>query len=682
MNEFVGRQIDQYLIQRHIDRGGMADVYLALDITLQRQVALKVLQAELSRDKGAVARFQREAETVARLNHPNIVQIYNIGRLPGGQPYLAMQYVEGGSLHQHLTWLSEQGEPISVRRALGIARQIAGALDTAHRAGVVHRDLKPGNILMRDDKTPVVTDLGIAAVKTAATRLTRTGGMLGTPHYMSPEQARGQPVDGRADIYALGIILYEMLAGKVPFDADSPLAVLHQHLSEPPPPLYRIRPDLVDITYRTVETCLQKDPADRFQTATQLMAALDHALEVEKGGIGTTPYPPLLRSRRQAVKWYHILPPVVFLLLGLGLYQLFAAAPPSELAAPMTTLPGSGELANIVQPSPSTTITSPIITEADLPTATFRPLPTHTATMTATPAATLSPSPTATATITSMPTNTPLPLPAPAIGSPTGRIVFTCYIDNVDDICVINADGSGETRLTAVATTDFYASFTPDGRQILFSSRRDGGFLMYAMGSDGSNVQRLGPAHIGGIYAPAVSPEGQRVTFTAAQDGNQQVWVMNWDGSQLQQLTHTDGNNVDPVWSPDGNHIAFASDRDGEMAHFIMNADGTEVRKLVTGVADSGGRSDWSPDGRWLAFYAGPRDGRDIYLAAIDGSVVYRLTDGGSNLAPSFSPDGNWIAFTSYRDGDAEIFIMRMNGSDVRQLTFNSYADWQPRWGP
>jgi Tol biopolymer transport system component len=268
----------------------------------------------------------------------------------------------------------------------------------------------------------------------------------------------------------------------------------------------------------------------------------------------------------------------------------------------------------------------------------------------------------------------------------TGRIVFTCYIDDVDDLCAVNADGSRETRLTTIGATDFYASYAADGSQIVYSSRRDGSFLMYVMNQDGSGQQKLGPSNLGGIYAPAISPDGRSIAFTAASGGAQNIWVMDRNGGNPRQLTFFGGNSVDAVWSPDGRQIAFASDKDDpegeQLSHYIVNIDGTGLRRLETGISDTGGRSDWSPDGRWLAFYAGPRNDREIYLLAIDGSVVHQLTDGGSNLAPSFSPDGQWITFTSYRDGDAEIYIMRTDGSDVTQLTFNNRPDWQPRWGP
>ena len=283
MKNLVGQQIDQYLIERHLAKGGMADVYLARDVLLQRPVALKVMLSDLVHDKELIARFQREAQAIAQLNHPHVIQIYTTGIAPSGEPYLVMQYIAGGSLQEEMTRLAESNQQFSPQRGLQLAAQVASALRVAHAAGIVHRDLKPSNILLRGDGTAVVTDFGIAAVQEASARLTRTGHVMGTPYYMSPEQASGKAVDGRADIYALGVILYEMFSGSVPFKADSPLAVLSQHLYEPPPPLIQRRRNLQPITYQTIDKCLAKEPENRFRTAEELFRALEQALQAESG---------------------------------------------------------------------------------------------------------------------------------------------------------------------------------------------------------------------------------------------------------------------------------------------------------------------------------------------------------------------------------------------------------------
>jgi len=243
----VGQQVNHYRIIKHIARGGMADVYLAEDTHLQRRVAVKVLLEILAVDTQFVQRFQREAQIVAKLDHPNIVQVFGVGTTALGLPYIAMQYIDGGSLRDKLRELVERGKLLTTEQALNITRQMALALSVAHQARIVHRDLKPGNVLIRPDGTPVLVDLGIAVVG-GGPKLTQTGGIIGTPQYMSPEQVRDQPLDGRSDLYSLGIILYEMLAGTRPFEAEDSIAVMHQQAYEEPPPLRALRPDLsIDI---------------------------------------------------------------------------------------------------------------------------------------------------------------------------------------------------------------------------------------------------------------------------------------------------------------------------------------------------------------------------------------------------------------------------------------------------
>ncbi len=283
----LGQKIDQYKIEQHVARGGMADVYLAQDEDLQRRVAFKVMLDTLATDEQFVRRFRREARTVARLDHPNIVQVYSTGQTPQGQPYIAMQYIPGGSLREKLEELAERNKLLTTEQVLNIMRQLAIALGIAHQAQVIHRDLKPGNILIRPDGTPVLVDLGIAAVQSGA-KLTHTGGFVGTPAYMSPEQFRGLPLDGRSDLYSLGIIFYELFAGNRPFDAEDITAIMYKHVHEEPVPLHRLRPDLTPQTLSIVETLLKKEPEQRFQTADALVAAIDRAIAAE-GGFGPNP---------------------------------------------------------------------------------------------------------------------------------------------------------------------------------------------------------------------------------------------------------------------------------------------------------------------------------------------------------------------------------------------------------
>jgi Tol biopolymer transport system component len=261
---------------------------------------------------------------------------------------------------------------------------------------------------------------------------------------------------------------------------------------------------------------------------------------------------------------------------------------------------------------------------------------------------------------------------------PRGKIVFTCYIDGFDNICIMDADGSNIQRLTEAKATEFYASLSPDGTGIVFSSRRDGSFQIFSMQTDGGNLLRLSDIP-GNLYAPEISPDGSHIVFTV-EAVRSQIWVMDRAGANPHPLTDT-GSNIDPTWSPDGSQIAFASVRSGSQQLWVMNSDGTSPRQ-VTDMADMGGRSSWSADGSSLAFYAGPRGDRNIYTINLNGTGLRKLTQGGDNLGPSYAPDGAWIAFASFRDGNNEIYIMRPDGSEQSRLTTTSRPDWQPRWGP
>lgn len=272
----LGRVVDgRYRIEQKIGEGGMGMVYMATHTTLQKRLALKVLRGDSSRDADVVQRFMQEAQAATSIGHANIIDISDFGRLPDGSVYFVMEYLDGVSLSAMI----KRSGSVPMQEAIHLVRQIASALEAAHARGIVHRDLKPDNIFIirqgNDHRFVKVLDFGVAKVGGAASKLTKTGMVFGTPHYMSPEQAAGQSVDQRTDIYALGVIMYEMFTGKVPFDADTFMGILSKHMFEVPP-----RPtDIAGGSLGPLETvilrALEKNPDQRYLSMAELVADLE-----------------------------------------------------------------------------------------------------------------------------------------------------------------------------------------------------------------------------------------------------------------------------------------------------------------------------------------------------------------------------------------------------------------------
>ncbi|MBK5287558.1 MAG: Stk1 family PASTA domain-containing Ser/Thr kinase [Acidimicrobiia bacterium] len=259
---------DRYEIVREIARGGMANVYLARDTKLDRPVALKVLSAELSRDPAFVERFRLEAQAAASLNEPTIVSVYDWGQ-EQETSFIVMEYIEGRTLREVI----DHGV-VTSDQAAQIGADIAKALTAAHRAGVVHRDIKPGNVIITESGQVKVADFGIARANGTGEGLTRTGAVMGTATYFSPEQAQGLPVDARSDLYSLGVVLYEMVTGVVPFTGDNAVSVAYLHVREPVRAPSQRQPDLPPALEQIILTCLAKDPNERYQTSDELRADL------------------------------------------------------------------------------------------------------------------------------------------------------------------------------------------------------------------------------------------------------------------------------------------------------------------------------------------------------------------------------------------------------------------------
>jgi len=325
---------NRYRIVRRLGSGGMADVYLAHDDILDRDVALKVLSSHYAADAEFVERFKREAQSAAALAHPNIVSIYDRGEAEDGTYYIAMEYLPGGTLKDRIL----RKGALPPKTAAAVALQIAEALKAAHQRGVVHRDIKPHNILITESGDLKVTDFGIARAASSST-MTRTGAVLGTAHYISPEQAMGEPVGPPSDLYSLGVVLYEMLTGQLPYDADTPIGIAMKHVNGHLRPPREVNPAVPEGLDAITVRLLAKDPKERYQSADELMEDLERFLRGEDpaaaaptavmGRVGRdetapTRVQPAVGREGKRRRWplVALLLAALLALLGLGGYQL------------------------------------------------------------------------------------------------------------------------------------------------------------------------------------------------------------------------------------------------------------------------------------------------------------------------------------------------------------------------
>ncbi|MGW4645407.1 protein kinase domain-containing protein [Kitasatospora sp. NPDC004289] len=321
----------RYVLRHLLGQGGMASVHLAHDTVLDRQVAVKTLHTELGREQAFRERFRREAQAVARLQHTNIVSVFDSGEDIGPDgattPYIVMEYVEGKSLRDVLNEAVAAHGAMPAEQALKITGAVLSALEASHDQGLVHRDIKPGNVMVSTKGTVKVMDFGIArALQSGVTSMTQTGMVVGTPQYLSPEQALGKSVDARSDLYSVGCMLYELLTGQLPFDGDSPFSIAYKHVQEEPPAPSGTNPAVRPGVDALVARALRKDPGHRFPTAEAMRAEVERLAaggqaqgapavtplvigegprSVSAGGGGPVAFPPLMGEPRSPVPQVH-----------------------------------------------------------------------------------------------------------------------------------------------------------------------------------------------------------------------------------------------------------------------------------------------------------------------------------------------------------------------------------------
>lgn len=714
-----GMQFGQYTLRDLIGVGGMGAVYLADQPGLKRQVAVKVLNGSAASDPTYHERFAREAQMAARLEHPHIVPVYDHGITPDGISYVVMRLLNGGSLGQRLEQLKRQGKgQPSLNETTTLLRQMANALDYAHSKGVIHRDIKPNNIMFDEQGNSYLVDFGIAraAAEQSSASMTQTGMMVGTPAYMPPEVWRGEDWTKAADQYALGIVVYEMVNGRPPFAADTIYQLISQHLNaEPPAPSSEDVPEtIIPVLLRA----LSKDPNERYPTVSAFADEFDEAVKTANLRQKTTGFFQMPLDLEGQTKFINTTPRNL-LLTGVGMTSVGTPLPAPKRDNRLLIAAGVVALLVVI-------ISAFVAFQSNTQQNNFQAtLVALQATQAADQLFVADDMLTATAV-------TCVAAIAPGVDDGSGEVAFQSDRDGDTNLYLMNADGSSVRQLTDSPGEDLAPLWSPDGSKIAYISDQDGNNEIYLLISsadapDTFTAMRLTTNEVDDAE-PAWSPDGQKVAFSSRLNGNWDIYVVNVDGSGLTRLTDDQGADQVPTWSADGTRIAFTSDRNGNGEIYVMDANGSNLRRLTESEADDGTNVAWSPDGTRIAFvsiqpdgnwevytvnpdeadsvmdFSGRRgdewqprwstDGKtlgylwqtdnvDIVLTGADGSQRRNITSASSDdYTIAWSPNSQQLAFETDRDGNWEIYSVDACGGGLRRLTNNSSDDENPAWRP
>ena len=702
---------DRYVIERELGAGGMATVYLAHDIKHDRKVAIKVLRPELAAVIGA-ERFLKEIKTTANLQHPHILGLIDSGNADGVLWY-AMPYVDGESLRDRL--LREKQLPVA--DAVRIASEAASSLDYAHRHGVIHRDIKPENILLHDGSA-LVADFGIAlAASTAGTRMTETGMSLGTPHYMSPEQAMGErEITARSDVYALGCVAYEMLVGEPPFTGPTAQAIIARVMTEEPRSLALQRKTIPPEVEAAILQALEKLPADRFATAAEFASALHGEAGASRRAARMTGARPAAPGSRLKLVLAIAAVAVAAFVLGNRLSRHGAVVPvvlghathltwdPGLEVTPALS-PDGRSVAYAAGPVANPHIIVRVVGEG-------RALR-------------------LTGDSTDAESN--------PVWSPDGTRVF--FLSRSGIFSAPAGGGPARPEVPGIDTDPVTsATLAPDGRRLAYT-RGDSLFVRDASGTSRRVATMAGPALC------AWSPAGNLVACATenplyAEPGTSfgnlspgRIVLCDVTSGQLHTVTDSLSLNTSPAWSPDGRWIYFVSSRDGRRDIYMEAISGSgkpagaPVRLTVglgahtislagtgrtlayslytartsvwsmavptrpgatsTGATQLTNTNQYieqfrpSQDGKWLYYDSDLTGNDDIFRIPVGGGEAERLTtDPADDFAPAPSPDGKSFAFHSWRSGSRDIYVQRLEDGGIETVTHSPRQEALPTWAP
>jgi eukaryotic-like serine/threonine-protein kinase len=725
-----GERIAHYEILGQIGAGGMGEVYLARDTRLGRKVALKLLPSSLTADSQLRARFFREAQLASALDHPNICTIHEVGQ-SASIMFIAMQYVEGITLKQVIG-----SHPLKVDALLSISLQTADALSAAHDQGITHRDIKSSNIVITPRGQVKVLDFGLAkltdtsgrqGVSDAESELTRTGAVMGTPSYMSPEQARGERVDHRSDVFSLGVVIYEMASGELPFKGKSQAETMNAVITEPHTPAAELNEELPEGLSAAIDRALSKDPASRYQSMEEMLLDLRQVGRAV-GFLGSSDsqgaaiaYVPLWRRPTRRWMWAMTL---LALALVAGLALLFSSLRPVR-QPPLQITPLTAYLGIEILPA----------------------------------------------------------------FSPDGKqVAFAWNGEKSDnfDIYVKLVDTGTPHRLTTHPAEDSFAAWSPDGSHIAFrrhTPESDAVYLIPSLSGPERKIADIFPRLLGprvggdglaysldgkflavpdkssaeepfsialisietgdkrkltsplagsvGDNTPSFSPDGSRLAFSRISgQGVEDIYLMRVEGGEPKRLTFDNRDIRDLDWTADGREIVFISNREGDMGMWRVSASGGPPERILTAVgydiarlslsrqgnrlvysqqfADtniwrfdlagahgrvggptmviSSSKSDsgpqYAPAGERITFRSDRSGSLEIWTCESDGSNPVQLTSfgGPQTGSPCWSPDGRQIAFAARLEGNPDIFVISAAGGKPRRLTENPAEDSAPSW--
>ena len=710
----IGSRFGHYEILAKLGEGGMGEVYRARDTQLDRDVALKVLPAQFAADADRLQRFEREAKSLAALNHPNIAQVFGIVPAADGRaPAIAMEFVDGLSLD------AVKGE-MPVAELLPIARQIAAALEAAHESGIVHRDLKPANIKVRDDGTVKVLDFGLAKMMDASTGsahvassptitspATGLGVILGTAAYMSPEQARGRPIDKRADIWAFGVVVFELLTGSRLFVGDTVsdtiAAVLRQDI-----PWDRLPAATPPRLRRLLLHCLERDPRNRLRDAGDVRIELDDVLgsaaESSGSSVAVASSDRAASPRSRPLTDWLVLAVLMAAAAGLGWWvatsNVAAPGTPWAYFTPITGESGR-EVSPVIAPDgDSIAYASDVAGSWDIYVQRIGGR-----------------------TRTRITADQVRNEGAPAF-SPDGKSIAFHEEDTDGGIFIVGATGESERRLSDVG---FHPAWSHDQRTIAFCQERiiipQSRIVVSALSVIDVGTREVRVLAKGDAVQPVWSPSGRRIAYWGQSGGQRDIYTIAASGGE-EPIRVTDDAPLDWAveWAPDGKHLYFVSDRGGSMnlwrvaideqsgralgepepvsltvqvqisrpsfsrdgEKMVFSAETGSTNPVALPIDSSGkvGEPRWlfrqnalfaptsvSPDGTMLAIF-GITGTEDVWVSRTDGTGLRRLTDDQHrDRVPMWSPDGNEVLFYSNRTGKYEIWTIKKDGSGLTQIT-------------